>query len=160
MEFQPGAISLSQIAGGILASGVVPFPRFETDFQQMENAAPVDVAVDTTVNEVTTAAAKVGDRVLAFARMRILKGGVGGRTTNQIMRSAGPGGCNFSLEGSGRTSECEQVANVRWSETNVALGEVTIAGAMTFRQRQSSFGSNGTVNTGEACLSVWIIPGS
>ena len=162
MQFQPGAISLSAISGGTLASGVIPFPRFTRDYQQAENAGVVTVTAGTVeLASVTITGAQIGDRLLILARIDMQKGDTAGDAIHAVDRPAGPGQLNFMLQGAWHDDRISELLPFDvWEYTLSCFAEVTTAGAMTLRSYASSFGSNGSVNTGGAGLSVWLFAGS
>ncbi len=162
MEFQPGTITLNAISGGVLGSGVIPFPRFERDYQEAENAGNVTVTGGTTeLNVITLTGAVAGDRIIVIARCEFRKGGVAGLTQNAVDRTVGPGVVNFMLRGAFWWNELrDTMANGRWADTLTLFGDVTTGGNITLRQYGVSGGSDSTVTTGMAAIAAWVIPGS
>lgn len=162
MRFQQGAISLNDISGGILASGVIPFGRFERDFQEGENAGNVTVlATATDLVALTITGGLIGDRVLAFARYKATKGGTGGHGRLEIRRNAGPGNLIWMLEGSTATREFDPVpASQVWEFGMAVVGVITVDGAIDLELRALSNGSDSTCFTGAGGLSVWVLAGS
>ncbi len=162
MRFQPGQISLGNIAGGTLASGVVPFPRFQTDYQEQENAGAVNVTSgNTTVNLITLTGAVIGDRILVIARLKMQKGGTTGHSSHNIARSAGPGTVDFMKAGVIVTNwNSEHILSKEWGDSFALFGEVTGAGDITLRQAAQSFNSDSTCAIGGAAIAAWLIPGS
>ena len=162
MRFQPGAISLSAISGGTLASGVVPFARFTRDFQQQENPGNVVVTGSATVvNAITLTGAIAGDRILVVCRFRMYKGVTPGLTTHEIHRSAGPGVVNFMLEGAYPADRFDpHAASKHIRHTMTHFAEVTTGGDITLTQYLASMGSDGGCGPGLACVSAWLFAGS
>lgn len=162
MKFQQGAISLNDISGGTLASGVIPFGRFERDFQQAENAGNVTVlATATDIATLTITGGVVGDRVLAFARYKATKGGTGGHVRVEIRRNAGPGNLIWMLEGGTATREFDPVpASQVWEIGMAVVGVITVDGAIDLELRALSAGSDSTCFAGAGGFSAWLIAGS
>ena len=162
MEFQPGAISLSQIAGGILSSGTVPFQRFQRFFDQVENPGIVTLtAAMVQINYMATTGAQVGDYILAWSRLAGTKAGIAGRVLHTIEWRTGPGVVDWLIVGPTVSSYGSNVpANQPWAEVFFALGIITTGGNMALRTQGSSIGSNFVIPGVNASLSAWIIPGS
>lgn len=161
MKFLGGAPRLSDLTNGVLVAGTVPFPRFERDFQEAENAGLVTLLVgDTALNSVVITGALVGDRVLVFARMSALKGATLGDTSHSIVRTAGPGDVNLMLGGNVFFANFpNHPAVTRWTGTLHLVADVITAGDITLTQRGSSAGSNSVTSAGLAAIAAWLIPG-
>lgn len=162
MEFQPGAISLSAISGGTLASGVIPWARFTRWFVEAENPGLVTLtAAIVGINYIDTAETVAGDYIIVWARIAGTKGVTAGRCHHYIKRDLGPGVIDWMLIGPTIEAVIPTVqANGQWKEVHGAIGRITTGGTMRLRQQGSSIGSNMTVNIQQACLSAWVIRGS
>jgi hypothetical protein len=159
MEFVPGTISLDNVVGGTLLAGVVPLSRFRRgeDYQVNIDSKTVGVG-GTTLITCAVGGCKVGDRVIAVARMVMTKGATAGLTDTWIEASAGGGAVCEWGGGLPAATTTYQPAAAIMSQTVVGLGRIITAdGNFTFTLRAASAGSNGTVPIGGAAINVFVM---
>ncbi len=162
MRFQTGPSSLSDISGGILASGVVPFQRFTRAIGDVENTAVINPGIALTIlNQIPVVGAVAGDRLIVWARFEMTKGATPGLTVHEVDQTGAPGVVDFMLEGAfGNERYDPHAANSMMSRVHSRVGVVTTGGAFNIDQYLASMGSDGTVAIGGAGLSVWLYAGS
>ena len=162
MKFQPGVISLSDVSGGVLASGTVPIDRLlrSTDWQSNAGlvtvtgaATPIISAAGLTIN--------VGDYVLANAELLVTKGGIAGPSF-YYLEASGP--AKFDPFDTGNKLLAEQYESNVLAGTNrifhlTAFGRCITSGVTGVTLYGVSGGSNSTVNVGFANMRLVILRG-
>lgn len=149
MKFLPGLVTLSQIAGGVLAGGTVPFPRL---LRYSGGGAFSNVVIGAGTNLVTASPGPilVGDTVLFFGAGGMTKGATAGQSE---FTATVVGSTATLVGGAGGPPRADQwddstPAGASWNGCLVAQFVCTVAGNLTLNLNGTSLGSNSTVNNG------------
>ena len=163
MKFGPGRISLSDINGGVLSAGVVPWPRLTQDGVINANSGlvtltglPTSIFVGSPLNNLAAQ-----DRIIANVKVTVTKGGTTGLTSVRLRQSAGTATVRWeSTATEVQNVETAQPNGSVWICTFTVIGYANVGGSSTFEVDGISAGSNGTVAVGDGQLALYVFRNS
>lgn len=160
MRFLPGAITLDQIAGGVLQSGTIPWPRLTIQEIVAKNSGAVTLtAAETVIATNGQISVAVGDRILIEAICTASKGITTGNTSFTIRQDSGTATIRFVDDGVNPVhSFLSHPAGQAWDTVMSVLWEVTGAGTLVMRLSGTSAGSDSTIAAERAGFRMVVFP--
>jgi len=162
MIYGLGAVSLDNVVGGTLTSGIVPFPRMQRQTASGRNLGVVTLLAGVTeIVALSSLTVTLGDVILVWCRVKGTKGGVGGAYSVTIKKKSGTAAVVFISNTTSAPFEVPDCpAGADWKVAYGSVIQVTGSGTLVLQYVGDSQGSDSTVQIASGQLAAYVLYGA